>query len=535
VSTGDIFVRHLFGGGYATDLGPSWDGAPQGGGFGAAQIVIPYLTTADNVMFDLDGGPTKSPGTVKINATALESGAQIRGCYDYWIQGAIGAPTQKRVIHVGTKIKADAADGNFSDIATGVSSSGVPSYATFNDTLIISDDQNTAPKKWTGTGSASALGGSPPNFAFCIEHKGRLFAAGNPALPSTLYYSDSFDHEDWAGGGNILIGTNDGSGITGLASYKDALVIFKGPKKGSIHVLSGNSPSDFQLATLRRDCGAAVCQSAIFPYQDDLGFVAADGSIQRLSATAAFGSFQLGHLSRDIAKYIDNNIVRTQLKRLRAVNWESRGILLFTIPVNASSFCNAILMLDYRFGDSPRFSPWPAYAGACNSACLATDESDNSKQTVLIGGNDGYLRKLTTGALSIDETTAIAANIRTPNLSYGAPHLKKTYVGGSLGFLPLTDDTVDLTWYRDDGTSGTLAVEQGGGDLLTPTTGSPFTLDTSVLSGGQFVDRWFDHVDGGEFRSIAYQIQNADLTGNFSLHSLSSLIRGGAFSLENFS
>lgn len=530
MSSGDLFIRHIFGGGFATDRGPSTDAAPQMVGRGTAQLVIPYLTQADNLMFDLDGGPTKSPGTAKINSSALESGAAIRGCYDFWT--SIGGSTQHRVVHVGTKIKADNADGTFTDIATGVSADAIPSYATFNDELILSDTSGSAPRKWTGTGSSAVLGGSPPAFSFCVEHKGRLWAAGVTAQPSRLYYSDPFDHETWSGN-YITVGTNDGSGITGIVSHKDALVIFKGPKKGSIHVLAGDNLTSFSLARLRDKCGSAVWHNAIFPYQDDLGFVAADGSIQRLQATAAFGSFQLTHLSRDITKYLDNNVARTHLKKCCAVNWESRGVVLFTLPVNASSFCNTILMMDYRFGDTPRFSPWPGYSGYCNSAALAVNDSDSSRQVAIVGGNDGYLRSLNLSALSIDEVTAINANLKTPNLSYGTPHQKKTLVRGALGFLPLTDDEVDFTWYRDDGTTGTFAVDQGGGDLLTPTTGSPFTLDTSVLSGNQFVDRWFETHDGGQSRTFAYQIANADLTGDFELHTLSTFMSGALDSMEN--
>ena len=484
-------------------------------------------------MFDLDGGLTKSPGTSKINSSALESGAAVRGCYDYWIQGAIGAPTQQRIIHVGTKIKADAADGVFADIATGVSSTAVPSYSTFNDELIISDDANSAPKVYDGT-TCSALGGSPPNFAFCVEHKGKVFAAGVPANPSTLYYSVTYNHEDWSGSGSgsILIGTNDGSVITGLASYKNALIIFKGPKKGSIYVLTGDTPSTFSLATLRKNCGSAVWHNAIFQYQDDMAFVASDGSIQRLSATNAFGSFQLAHLSRDIAKYLNDNVNRSQLKKCVAVNWESRGVILVTLPINSSTYPNLLLSLDYRF-ESPRFSPWTAYTGICNSAILATDENDAARQVVLIGGNDGYLRKLNVSGYSIDDTTAITWLVKTPTLSYGTPHLKKTFTGGSVGFLPLTDDDITLTVYRDDGTSGSESISQGGGDQLTPTSGTSFTLDSSTLSGNEFNDRWFETLTGGEFRNIAWEMTCAELTAGISVHSLSAFVRGGALSMEN--
>lgn len=526
----DLFIRHLFGGGYATDLGPASDVPPQGSA-GVAQVVIPFLTQCENVMFELDGGITKSPGTTKINAAALESGAAIRGCYDYWV--TIGGPSQHRVIHIDTKIKADAGDGVFADIATGVSASAVPSYTTFNDELIIADDSGGAPKKWTGTGVTAALGGSPPAFAFAIEHKGRLFAAGVPSQPSRLYYSAAFDHETWDGS-YITIGTNDGNGITGLASFKDALVIFKGPKKGSIHVLSGDDPTTFSLARLRDKCGSAVWHNAIFQYQDDLAFVAADGSVQRLSATAAFGSFSLAHLTRDISKWVNVNVARPYLKKCWAVNWETKGIVVITLPLNASSTPNAILSLDYRFGETPRLSTWPAYAARCNTACLSVDASDNDRSVVLVGGNDGFLRKLDVNAFALDAASTINLAVRTPALTYGGPHLKKVITGGSIGFLPLTDDAVTFQWHREDGTYGQISVEQGGaGSYLAPSSSPEFILDESYLAADSYNDQWFELEEGDEFRSISYAIQSAGLDSDISIHSLSAFIRGGALSMEN--
>lgn len=527
----DIYIRHQFAGGFATDLGPATDNAPQGGG-SIAQLDVPFLAQAKNIMFELDGGFTKCPGTATLDpSSTLPGTAPIRGVYDYWIQGTTGAPTQARVVFTSTKIYADDGSGTFTQIYSGISDSSVPSFSIFNDTLIMSTDGNEAPLKWLGTGSAAVLGGTPPNFAFSVEHKGRLFAGGVPAHPSRLYYSDAFDHENgWTN--YITIGTDDGSGITGITSFKDALVIFKGPKRGSIYVLQGDDPTTFSLSCLRKNCGSAVWQNAIFQYQDDLAYVSFDGSIQRLSATNAYGSFSLAHLSRLIGKYINNNVVRTYLRKCVAVNWESKGLVTVAIPINSSSYPNCIIAMDYRFGDEPRFAIWDCYSGYCNAMSLMIDESDNSRQVVMVGGNDGNLRKLDVNAYSI-EGLGINALVQTPTLSYGTPQLMKVISGGSIGFAPYTDDPVTFSWYRDNGTYDTISVDQGGGDILAPTSGTAFTLDTSYLGGGNFNDQWFELENGGEFRNISYQVQNSDVSGNFSIHSLSAFIRGGALSMEN--
>ena len=88
----------VFDGGWSTDLGLTMETLADEAG----RIKIPFLIAAENVEYDLDGGPRKIGGATKLNSTVVESGEEIRGLYDYWRQGTGGTPTQKRVIHAGT-------------------------------------------------------------------------------------------------------------------------------------------------------------------------------------------------------------------------------------------------------------------------------------------------------------------------------------------------------------------------------------------------------------------------------------------------
>lgn len=528
----DRFLRHFFAGGFATDRGPTSDVAPDGNG----QVQVPWLNQADNLVFELDGGVTKSPGTTKINSATLESGAPIRGMVDYWRLGSAGTPTQRRVIHVGTKVKRDVGDGTFTDIITGASSTSVPSYANFGDYLIIMDDAGSTPQKYDGT-TVSAVGHSPPPFAFGVEYKGRFFAAGSYANPSRLYYSDAFDIDNGTTGAwsnYITIATDDGDGITGLAVYKDALIIFKGPYKGSIHTITGSAPTGSDAYVLRPlvKGSGAVWHNSIFPFVDDLGYLAPDGSIRSLQATANYGNFGVTHLSRDIAKWTNQKVNRTYLKKAWAVNWEERGAILLSLPINASTYPNCVLSLDYRF-EQPRFAVWPAYSSVVNSLARGVDASDANRQVVLTGGIDGYVRKFNPNRYSIDGSTAIGLTARTPNLTYLSPQLKKTIVGGALGIQPLNDSDITVKWYRDNDNAGTTTVDQGGGDQLAPTSGTSFTLGTSQLGGALFVDRWFELEEGGEFRTVAYEVSEGTNDVNVSIHSISTVIQGGPVSYEN--
>ena len=205
-----LTVHHTFGGGWAPDFGPSVDLGPSQSG----ELVIPYLLEAENNRYSLDGGPVKIGGADKLNAAVMESGAAIRGLFDFWRLGTSASPTQKRIVHVGTKILKDAADGTFTDLFTGLTSNSIPSYSVFGDALILSQTGNDVPR-WYDNTTAQNLAGSPPNFAFSTAHKNRVWAAGVTDNPSRLYYCALLDEEDWTGAGSgfIDIEPDDGEGV----------------------------------------------------------------------------------------------------------------------------------------------------------------------------------------------------------------------------------------------------------------------------------------------------------------------------------
>ena len=525
-----IFVRHLFGGGWATDLGPSTDIPPQGRG-NAQTLVLPYLLEADNVVYELDGGPHKAPGTTKLNASELESGVDIKGVYDFWISGTTGSPTQKRVIHIGAKIKKDDADGSFSDIFTGLETDKVPSYAVLNDLLVIASDSTVdVPKSWDGT-TAQNLAGSPPNFAFVVEHKNRLWAAGDAANPSKVYYSAFLNPEDWtgAGSGEISVSPDDGDVITGLISHQNELWVFKGPRKGSIHRISGAAPTGddpFSLKLFQRGVGA-VGHNTIFRFGDDVGFMWSDGSVTSLNATDAFGDFRAAALSRPIQKFIRERVVFNRLKHAWAVNDSDEGRVLFAVPVDTSQQPNLILSMDYRF-DNVRWSKWPSFSDTCVSIASVIDSTANDRRLIMGGGTDGFVRKYGQSTRSIDGSTAINFKVTLPHLTYGIPIQEKIITGGSIGFQPKNTGTVTFGWTRDNNAQQTQSVAQGGAAAL-----GSFVLDTDTLGGSRFVDRFFPLEEGDAFRSVSMEVTNNTNNEDVEIHSISSVLDPGTWSWEN--
>lgn len=98
---------------------------------------------------------------------------------------------------------------------------------------------------YTGTGDASAVGGSPPKAKFMIIWKNYVFLAGVRGSPNQVRYSDLSTYATWTATNTLSFQTNDGDVITGIRILKGKLYIFK---RYSIHRVThlGSNPT-FQV------------------------------------------------------------------------------------------------------------------------------------------------------------------------------------------------------------------------------------------------------------------------------------------------
>lgn len=510
----NLAVQHLFGGGWGTDFGERYsEGVPEG------VLNIPFLIDAENVVYELNGAPRKAPGASKLNSAALAGGAVIKGIHDFWITGTSGSPAQHRVVHVGSVIQKDDADGSFSNLFTGLNQGAVPSYAVLNDLLVMAQTGSDVPKSWDGT-TAQALAGTPPNFSIVVEHKNRLWAAGVNATASRLYYSALLNPEDWvgAGSGEIDISPDDGDAITGLASHKDELWVFKGPYKGSIHRISGSAPTGgdpFARKTFVRGIGASG-HNTLFRFKDDLGFMWSDGSIHSLNATSAFGDFNDVALSRPIQTYLRDNLVFSRLNHAWSANCSDCGYVLFSVTISSGTLNNQTLMMDYRF-DPPRWSSWPAFESGCIAEVV--DGTSNDQRVIMAGGNDGFVRKYQQPGRVIDDSTAIAFKVTTPFLNYGSSLQLKTLETLGADLKLLNGGDLDFKWRTGHSSQQTSTLTPGaGGAVLGPAASNVFTLGTSTLASAEIGTVFGEAEEGGEFRQIEYQLVQEDASKDCEVH-----------------
>ncbi len=380
------------GGGWATDFGPSFTGAPQGNA-----LTLPFLLSADNIVYELDGAPHKCGGSLYLNpAQVQESGTAMsfQGIYDFWRQGVAGTEGQARVAYVGTRIMKETLNGVWTAIKTGLEASKEPCFATFTDLCIMASTSNVdVPQKWDGAAATTSnLGGSPPNFAFHVAHKNRLWAAGVAAFPSRLYYCDTLAPETWISGtaGSIDIDPSDGDRIVGLISHKNELIVFKGPNRLSIHRITGSSPSGtdaFARVPFVSGVGG-INHNGIFRINDDVVFPSPRG-IHSLAATAAYGDYVEAFLARPILSYYQDSLNHTVLPTCWGVNYQAKGLAIWTVPPASSSTKSVYLVYDYRFQPG-RWASWGRNTTFVNANCLAVLQVSGRRHKLFAGTTGGY-------------------------------------------------------------------------------------------------------------------------------------------------
>ncbi len=469
-----IFPLRVEGHGFDTESGPtaahlvSPDGA----------VIIPYLTTAENIIYSLDGWWQKMPGASKVNSAATGASDAVMGIFDYWRQGTSGTAVQKRLIYAGDEIFKDDADGTWDSLKGSLETDKMPWCSFMNDEAILSSTSTTdVPQVYDQTSIAN-LAGTPPDFTVSAEHKDRLFAFGAIAAPSRLYFTALGNHEDWtgSGSGSIDIFNDDGSRITAIKSHNDELIVWKGPEHGSMFRLIGSSPTGadaFQLIPFLTGVGATNQQSLI-DMGTDLAWWDHHG-IHTLSATAQFGNYAPSFISAPFAGYFQDRLSHSRFDFVWGQNFVGHSMALWTVSRSGSSTNNLILGLDYRFRPARAFL-WPAYAVA--SIGMVHDGTTGPGPIPWVGTYTGFVLRTDRTARNI-AGTGYAARVEAPYLPFGHPFQTKQAVYGYAGFVPKGGTTWSASWARDHHTTQTETLSQSGGAVL-----DSFTLDTDTLGGG---------------------------------------------------
>lgn len=228
----------------------------------ASELEANQSPDMDNIIIDSAGFHSRQGDTAF--CAAMNSGANVQGLYNFKTSGG----TDYLIAVCGDKVyKSDSLDGTMDDVTgtltIGAGQNNIWTFCSLNDLAIGVGGAPNAPFKYSGTGNAAALGGSPVSGKFCFQMKDRVFIGAPTAAPSTLYWSVLSNAEDWSGtgSGNTTIVTNDGDTLVGgIPLNNDLAILFK---NYSIHQLIVQT-SPFPVKPLAQGVGACGKNAIVY-------------------------------------------------------------------------------------------------------------------------------------------------------------------------------------------------------------------------------------------------------------------------------
>lgn len=211
----------------------------------------------DNIIL-LDKGFMKRPGDSVWNSSAMVSTSTAVVGMGYL---KFNSGTEFLNAVTGTKFFTDSGlSGTMSDatgaitITAGQNNLWTP--VVYNNLQIWFGGASDAPFKYSGSGNAAALGGSPPSAATAFVANNRVFAISTAANPSRLQWPVLGDPEDWTGtgSGSSDVSKNDGEALQcGIVTGPDTAILFK---NSSTH-LAVLTRAPFPVYQLQKGIGIA--------------------------------------------------------------------------------------------------------------------------------------------------------------------------------------------------------------------------------------------------------------------------------------
>lgn len=211
----------------------------------------------DNLII-LDKGFKKRMGDTVWNSSAMVSASTA-------IQGMgyikLDAGTEYLNAVAGTKFFADASlSGTMSDKTGALTiSSGqnnIWNAVNFNNLQIWFGGAPDSPFKYSGSGNAAALGGSPPTANNVFAANNRIFAMNTTANPSRIFWPVTSNPEDWTstGSGSSDVAVSDGDSLQcGIPTGPDTAILFK---QNSTHLMI-TTRQPFPIYQLQKGVGIA--------------------------------------------------------------------------------------------------------------------------------------------------------------------------------------------------------------------------------------------------------------------------------------
>lgn len=296
----------------------------------------------DNLIL-LDKGFKKRNGDVAWNSSAMVSSSTA-------IQGAgymqFNSGTQFLNAVAGTKFFTDSGlSGTMTD-ATGAltitaGQNNIWTPVNFNNLQIWFGGAPDAPFKYSGSGNAVVLGGSPPSAANAFAANNRVFGMNTTANPSRIFWPVLGDPEDWAGAGsgNADVAKSDGEGLQcGIVTGPDTAILFK---NSSSHLMV-LTRQPFPIYQLQKGNGVAGKNAWIY----------ANGTIYIVTPGLKMKSTTDGVNFHDYPNSIDdiwNSInVSTRIPYIQGIYYPAQDWIMWLVSTGSSTTNNYLIIWDLK-------------------------------------------------------------------------------------------------------------------------------------------------------------------------------------------
>lgn len=290
----------------------------------------------------LDKGFKKRFGNTAFNSTAMvTSGTAIVGAG--YIQFNSGTEFLNAV--AGTKFfTSTGLTGTMADATGAVSiTSGQNNIWTpviYNNLQIWFGGAPDAPFKYSGSGNAAALGGSPPSARTAFVAANRIFAISTSADPSIIQWSILANPEDWTGtgSGSQQVSKNDGEPLLfGVPLNADVAILFK--NSSTYYMPLTKSP--FPVYTLQSKIGACGRYAWVF----------VDGTIYFITPSRRMKSTRDGINFTDYSTSVDNlwdNVNTSRLANIYGIYYPTLYQIHWFVSEGSGTTNNASIIWDIR-------------------------------------------------------------------------------------------------------------------------------------------------------------------------------------------
>jgi hypothetical protein len=462
----------------------------------------------DNLVI-LDKGFTKRNGDVAWNSSVMgTSSTPIQGMgyikFDSgteFLNAVAGSKFYTDINLVGTMADATGA----LTITSGQNNIWTP--VSFNNLQIWFGGAPDAPFKYSGTGNAAVLTGSPPSAATVFGANNRIFAISTTANPSRIFWPVLSNPEDWtsAGSGNADVSLSDGEALQcGVVVGPDTAILFK---NNSTHMMV-LTRQPFPIYQLQRGTGIA----------GRYAFALANGTIYfvtpglRMKSTT--DGFNFKTYPNDVNDLWDS-INPQRIPYIQAIYYQALDWIVFNVSTGSSTTNNYAIIWDIRHQCFLR----------CTTGFKANVLTTVQNRRLFGGHYNGKMFEKLKSTIFTDDSEpspgAIDAYWRTP--------FNGLSTDVDVTVHPLYVDAVVLTE-----TSSTLDISYGF-DFTSPSTTETFSLQ--AVGSKWDIAQWDAAVWGGQNATVltkfvygrgnlfSYKMRNATASQGFTVQGTTVRLR----------